>query len=115
MDTKSKQSYYGPFRKGYSKDPKLLNFTKAQKPLKIQFEGKGEVKGYDFTQIRQTNKAFLYEVSSGGSKHYEVFLKRINHRFACISYPTSKAFGIWAWTFMNLESAINKFNELNTD
>ena len=83
------------------------------KPLKVQFEGKGEVKGYDFTQIRQTDKAFLYEVSSGGSKHYEVFLKRINRRFACISYPTSKAFGNWAWTYMNLESAFEKLNKLN--
>ena len=85
------------------------------KPLKIQFKGKGEVKGYNFTQISQTDKAFLYEVSSGGGKHYEVFLKRINHRFACISYPSSKGFGIWAWTYMDLESATNKFNELNSD
>lgn len=81
------------------------------KQLKVQFHGRGEVKGYYFTQIRQTDKAFLYEVSSGGSKYYEVFLKRINHRYACISYPTSQGFGIWAWTYMNLESAIKKFNE----
>ena len=83
------------------------------KQLKVQFEGKGEVKGYDFTQIRWTDKAFLYEVSYGDSKHYEVFLKRINRRFACISYPTSQGFGIWAWTYMSLKSAIKKFDELN--
>ncbi|MDX5585951.1 MAG: hypothetical protein QNK20_13745 [Aureibaculum sp.] len=83
------------------------------KQLKVEFHGRGEIKGYLFTQIRQTDKAFLYEVSSGGSKHYEVFLKRINRRFACISYPTSNAFGLWAWTFMDLESAVKKFNGLN--
>lgn len=66
------------------------------KPLPKQFHGMGEVKGYLFTQIRQTNKAFIYEVSSGDSKYYEVFLRKENRRFACVSYPSSKAFGIWA-------------------
>ncbi|MEZ4840657.1 MAG: hypothetical protein R2821_03880 [Flavobacteriaceae bacterium] len=85
------------------------------KALPKQFTGKREVKGYLFTQISKTDKAFLYEVSSGGTKHYEVFFKKINHRFACVSYPTSKAFGIWAWTLMNMESAIRKFNQLNAN
>jgi hypothetical protein len=84
------------------------------KQLKVQFHGRGEVKGYLFTQISKTDKAFLYEVSSGDSKHYEVFKKKINHRFACVSYPTSKSFGLWAWTYMSLRSAIKKFDELNT-
>jgi len=87
----------------------------AVKPLPTEIHGRGEVKGYLFNQISKTDKAFIYEVSSGGSKHYEVFLKRINHRYACISYPTSQGFGIWAWTFMDLESAVKKFNRLNTD
>ena len=85
------------------------------KPLPKQFQGRGEVKGYLFTQIRQTDKAFIYEVSSSGRKHYEVFLKKVNHRFACISYPTSYAGGIWAWTYMSLETAIKKFDELNAN
>lgn len=84
------------------------------KPLKKQFHGKGEVKGYLFTQIRQTDKAFLYDVSSGDSKHYEVFKKVVNHRFACISYPASKSFGIWAWTYITLEKAEKKFDDLNS-
>ncbi len=83
------------------------------KVLKNSFFGKGEVGGYKFTQVRKTDKALLYKVSSGDSKHYEVFKSRINTRFACESYPTSKAFGIWAWTCMTLEAAIVKFNQLN--
>ena len=83
------------------------------KPLPKQFTGKGEVKGYYFTQIRQTDKAFIYEVSHDDSKHYEVFKKVVNRRFACVSFPTSKAFGIWAFTYMSLEKAKKKFNELN--
>ena len=83
------------------------------RPLKTQFEGRGEVKGYLFTQISQTDKAFIYEVSSDDRKHYEVFKKVINSRFACVSYPTSKGFGIWAWTYMSLDKAEAKFDELN--
>ena len=82
------------------------------KLLKTQFQGIGEVKGYLFTQIRQTDKAFLYEVRSNEGKHCEVFFKKANHRFGCVSYPTSKAFGIWAWTYMNLEFAIKKLNAI---
>jgi len=83
------------------------------KTLKTKFEGRGEVKGYLFTLLGMTNRAFLYEVSSKNSKHYEIFKKVINKRFACVSYPTSKVFGIWAFTYMNLKYAIKKYNELN--
>lgn len=84
------------------------------KQLPVSFFGKGEVKSYKFTQIRQTDKAFLYEVSAGGTIHYEVFRKVVNDRYVCVSYPTSRAFGIWAWTYMSLERAERKFNELNS-
>ena len=83
------------------------------KPLPKQFHGRGEVKGYLFTQIRQADKAFIYEVSSGNRKHYEVFKKLVNRRYACVSYPTSKAFGIWAWNYMKIKKARKKFDELN--
>ena len=56
-----------------------------------------------FTQISKTDWGFIYEVEYGGYKHYEVFKKRLNHRFGTVSYPTDKAFGIWAWTCMTLE------------
>ena len=84
------------------------------KPLKTQFHGRSEVKGYLFTQISQTNRAFLYEVSSGDRKHYEVFKKKENSRYGCISHPTSLGFGIWAWTYMSLDKAEQKFDELNS-
>ena len=85
------------------------------KPLATRFKGRGEVKGYIFTQVVRSHKAYIYEVSSEGSdrKHYEVFKRIENRRHNCISYPTSKAFGIWAWTTSNLTRAIELFNELN--
>lgn len=86
------------------------------KLLKKQFPGKGEVKGYMFTQVSKTDKAFLYEVSvnSGDAKHYEIFRHKINKRFGQESYPTANAFGIWAWTCMTLDAALEKFNQLNS-
>ena len=68
------------------------------KPLPKQFVGRGEVKGYEFRQISAPNWGFIYEVRYGKRKHYEVFQKRINARFGNVSYPTSKAFGKWAWS-----------------
>jgi hypothetical protein len=76
------------------------------KPLEKQFTGIGEVKGYKFTQIRVTNYGFLYEVNTGNGKYYEVFKKRINKRFANVSYPKAKSFGKWAWTTHDLSKAI---------
>jgi len=75
--------------------------------LKKEFVGRGEVKGFNFSQISKTNLGFLYEVDTNGSIYYEVFQKRINRRFACVSYPTSRAFGIWAWTTTDIKRASN--------
>ncbi|WP_370390222.1 hypothetical protein [uncultured Winogradskyella sp.] len=82
------------------------------RPLKIEFIGTGEVRGFNFRQIRSTNSCFLYEVDTGSTKHYEVFKKVINHRFACVSYPRSKSFGVWAWCYKTKSKAEKKFNEL---
>ena len=88
-------------------------FKSNIKPLQKKFAGKGEAKGYDFLQIRQADKAFIYEVSSGNRKHYEVFKKIVNRRYACVSYPTAMGFGIWAWTYMTLEKAEKKFKTIS--
>lgn len=84
------------------------------KPLTKHLFGRTEVKGYLFSQIRQLDRAFIYEVSHHGSnKHYEVFKRIINRRYVCVSYPSSKAFGKWAHRYMSLEKAKLKFNNLN--
>lgn len=83
------------------------------KALKKQFIGTGEVKDFKFTQIRCTNRAFLYEVNTGNTIYFEVFKKVINKRYACVSYPKAKYFGFWAWTYPTLEEATERFNQLN--
>jgi len=83
------------------------------KPLQIEFDGIGEVRGMHFKQIKASKKGYIYEVSDGStSNHYEVFLRRENTRFGTITYPKSNNFGIWAWACPTLERALQKFEEL---
>lgn len=81
--------------------------------LQKQFTGIGEVRGNLFAQIQQSNKAYIYKVDTGCSIYYEVFKKKAKTNSVHHCYPTSKAFGLWAWTYQSLDKAINKFNELN--
>ena len=83
------------------------------KQLKENFTGKGQVKGFTFTQIKKNEHAYIYEVNTGNSIHYEVFKHKENTQFNCVSYPSNKAFGIWAWTCGNLEKANQFFEEIS--
>ncbi|NQU88382.1 MAG: hypothetical protein HQ541_21765 [Mariniphaga sp.] len=86
---------------------------KTIKQLPDKFTGKGEVKGYEFSLLSKTKWGFCYEVRLNDIiTHYEVFRLKINKRFSCISYPTSKAFRIWAWTYKCKGDAINKLDSL---
>jgi hypothetical protein len=89
------------------------------------FEGIGEVKGFKFTQLAKEENAYLYEVNTGASTHFEVF-ERVSSPI-CIdfvkrtysdtdfkeSYPKSNSFGIWAFSILNHQRAVMKLNELN--
>ena len=81
------------------------------KGLPQEFVGQGEVRGFFFTQVQATNKGFIYSVMSGGEVWYEVFRRKIN-QFGGVSYPKSKSFGKWAWSYMSLEKAMNKLRSL---
>lgn len=81
--------------------------------LRINFIGRGEVKGFLFTQLKSSGKAYLYHVRNKSIEHFEVFKRRENLRFGNVSYPTSEAFGIWAWTYRSLNEAERKYNKLN--
>ena len=82
------------------------------KELEEVYIGKGQVKGFVFTQLEKSAFAYTYEVNTGDNIFYEVFYRRENNRFNCVSRPTNNAFGVWAWTFKNREDANNKFDEL---
>lgn len=86
-------------------------------PLKTNFYGRGEVRGFLFSQMEASDKAYLYRVTTPQNDiHFEVFMHKVNKSPALkspqVSYPTSKAFGAWAWTYSDLESAYKKYAEL---
>ena len=81
--------------------------------LERNIKGRGEVNGHSFTQIRKGFRAYLYRVDTEeGLTFYEVFKRRENKTFSCISYPTSKAFGVWAWTTRDIERAQQRFEDI---
>lgn len=84
------------------------------KELKEYFSGRGQVKGYVFNQIKRSKHAYLYEVKGNGLPHYEIFKRKENTMYEVVSYPTNKAFGIWAWTTTSLDRANKIFNQLNS-
>lgn len=82
------------------------------KELKEYFSGRGQVGGYVFNQISKTKHAYIYEVKGSGAIHYEVFKRRENTMYDCVSYPTYKAFGIWAWTTGTIKRANEILKEI---
>jgi hypothetical protein len=95
------------------------------KKLQENFEGVGEVKGFEFHQIKRSDKALLYEVYSGKSKHFEVFA--IKTTPICLDfekrlysetdskevYPKAKDFGVWASTTKEILKAVDYFEALS--
>jgi hypothetical protein len=83
------------------------------KQLEKNFIGKGQVKGFIFTQIKKSDNAYIYEVVDGSNLRYEVFNHKLNTRFGCVTYPSNKAFGIWAFTTPSFKRALEIFEDLS--
>lgn len=79
--------------------------------LELEFIGKGQVKGFKFTQVKKTNTGYIYKVDSGSHIYYEVFKRVENQRWGIVSYPKSKSFGLWAWSYATLPKAELKLLE----
>ena len=76
-------------------------------------------KGNKFTQIYKNDFGFIYAINDGS--YYEVFLKKTKFytpyggkpsKVKQIVYPNNEAFGTWAWTFLDKESALQKLDSL---
>jgi hypothetical protein len=88
------------------------------------FIGTGEVKNFIFKQIKDSSTSYIYQINNKDEIHYEVILKRdarlcINFIDKVFSedeskeiYPKSTKFGLYAWTYRDLDKAIEKFNLL---
>lgn len=77
--------------------------------LQSEFIGKGEVRGFLFKCLLMSDNAYLYSVTTEGGVHYEVFERKENKQFNCVSYPKSNSFGVWAFTTIDLEKALAKY------
>lgn len=88
------------------------------KELDEVIKGRGEMKGFTFTQLKKSEFAYLYEVleEESGHKTYEVFRRRENVQFGCVSYPSSKGFGDYIYMgkcFRDLGKAEDYYAYLN--
>ena len=96
-------------------------------PLQKQFIGKGTMKGFQFTQLLASDKAYLYQINVNDTLiYYEVFKARIakgrtlifDNREVIyeehIKYPSDEDFGKFAWCYNCLDKAIVKFNKINS-
>lgn len=88
------------------------------KELDEVIKGRGEMKGFTLTQLKRSYFAYLYEVLEEETCHktYEVFRRRENVQFGCVSYPKSNGFGDSAYmgkTFRSLDKAMAYFEYLN--
>lgn len=94
--------------------------------LPLIFTGKGEVKDFAFTQKAGNENAYMYEVNTGDSIHYEVFERRQSP--VCMdfakriysetefteTYPKANSFGVWAWSFVSEEKALDRLGRIPT-
>jgi len=76
------------------------------KEIQKLIQGRGEVKGYTFKQIEANEHGYIYEVIGGAKPRWEVFKRKENTQFNCVSYPSSKAFGLWATQTFDLSKAM---------
>ena len=83
------------------------------KELPEQFTGRGETKNFNFKQLKRSDKAYIYEISYSEIMYYEVFKRKINLQFNCVSYPGSKSFGVHAKTTPDLMRALEIFESYN--
>lgn len=70
--------------------------------------------GFDYYQEIANENGYVYRQMDGEKLvSFEVFKKKENTQFNCISFPGNEAFGTWAWTYRNLEDAKKRLETFN--
>ncbi len=68
--------------------------------------------GFDYHQVKATDKGYIYMQKDGEKTvAFEVFKHKENTQFDCVSFPGNEAFGQWAWTYRNIDEAIERLNK----
>ena len=90
--------------------------------LEKKFIGSGEVHGVLFEQVKEGKNAYIYKCNGGS--YYEVFLKKKSqiavdfqkHIYSETEfkerYPKARHFGFWAWSYPDIQKALNHFESL---
>lgn len=89
--------------------------------LPLEFIGRGESAGDIFVQKLVSPQGFLYERTlDNGFICYEVFkavklntCNKIEGVKNFFRYPTATVFGKWAWSYTNLDKAIDKLRSFS--
>lgn len=89
------------------------------KKLEKQFTYKSD----EFIQIHSSATAYIYKRMHGNKAYYEVFgikvseiLKDFENKIGSgvykERYPSDNDFGVWAWCYVDINKAIEKFNTI---
>ena len=93
--------------------------------LEKEFIGGGETRGFTYSQVKSSERAFLYRVSSEEDSWFEIFERKVQqegdvvrmgvniHHICKELYPNSKSFGVWAWTTSNPTRAEELFSRID--
>lgn len=67
-------------------------------------------RGFRYTQVFKNDKWYIYKQQdqNGNNLAYEVFYRKENIRFDCVSFPGDEAFGLWAWSCTTLDRALKR-------
>lgn len=80
--------------------------------------------GYSYMLIKVGQRAMIYEqIITKDVKRYEVSLMRVKKARTIMGkqippkiwFPNDEAFGVWAWTCLTLDRAMNRFQWLESD
>jgi hypothetical protein len=70
--------------------------------------------GYDYYFVEKTDAGYIYRQEDNGKViAFEVFKRKENTQFNCISFPGNEAFGSWAWTYRTYEDAKKRLNKIS--
>ncbi len=82
--------------------------------LPKKFEGVGEVRGKLFERVKAFKYVYMYRIGFHGEPgtYYEIFARKVHRQYLTESYPSSKQFGITAFTSLDEKKALKIFKQL---
>lgn len=91
------------------------------KPLRTEFDGRADQKGFTFKQLKRVKDIALFQkTKENGAKYFEVILVQRHDAYkigntiieASETFSSSSAWGISGWSYKTIKEAEQKFKEL---